>query len=94
MLIELDVRLGDGELFGLPGREIEGVRLILRRPLAGALHLAVFLFDNLLLHLLAHLQVRVARENDVGKIQHPAALHFAVGRFDEAVFVNARVAAQ
>ena len=94
VLIELDVRLGDGELFGLPGREIEGVRLILRRPLAGALHLAVFLFDNLLLHLLAHLQVRVARENDVGKIQHPAALHFAVGRFDEAVFVNARVAAQ
>ena len=94
MFVEFDVGLGDRVLLGFPGGLIEGVGLKLGRPLSGGFAAAVFLFDDLLFDLFAHFEVRIARENDLDKFQNSAALHLAVGRFDESVVVDPRIAAQ
>src|SRR5688572_15545508 len=92
VVVHRRVGLGDDVVVLFPRREIEGVRLeldaLLLRPAFDADHL-VGLDD------VVDLVLRVAAgvvDDDV--VHHPAVLHLAVRRLDEAELVDARVARQ
>jgi len=71
MTVHFHVGLSDCVFFGFPRRLIERVGLVLGKTLAGAFAFMVFLIDRLLLKLLAHFEMRIARIDDIHKFQKP-----------------------
>src|ERR1039457_6453837 len=87
VLIEFDVGLGNGVLVFLPGGEILAMRFVLGGLFLGA-QSGVGFCDVGAAHDVAHLVLCVAGIEDLDLIHDDALEHFAVGAFDEAVFVD------
>src|SRR6267143_1485687 len=90
-LIERYVGLRDDVLVFFPSGKIEAVRLV--NDLA-ALELFVEILDFILLDNFTGFEFAVTGVDDLNVVDDAAALDLAVGRFDEAVVVDAREAAQ
>ena len=93
-VIKLHVGLRDGVPVFFPRGKIEGERIDLRRLLALFFQFGVDLLDLMLLHVIADFVIAVARIDHGDVVDHASAFDPAVGRFDEAVVVDARIAAQ
>src|SRR5208282_5215406 len=90
-VVQGDVSLGDDILVLFPSREIEAVGFI--NDLA-ALQLVVEFFDAVAFHDIAGLEFAVAGIDDLHEVDDASALDAAIGRFDEAVIVDARKATE
>src|SRR5260370_844014 len=90
-VVERNVGLCHDVLVFFPRGKIETVRFI--NNLA-ALQLFVEILDFVLLNDLAGFKFTVTSVDDLNVVDDPAALDLAVGRFDKAVVVDAREAAQ
>ncbi len=93
LVVEFHVGLRDGVAVFFPRRKIERERLEFRRPLLLVFQLGIQLFGFVLFHVVADLVVAVAGIHDADVVEHAAALHPPVRRLDEAVVVDAGIAA-
>src|SRR5579864_8694263 len=93
-VVEFHVGLRDGVAIFLPSREVEGERFDRRRLLALLFQLVVDLLDFVLLDVIANFEIAVANVDDGDVVDHASTLDLAIGRFDEAVVVDAGIAAQ
>ncbi len=94
LVVEFHVGLCDGVAVLFPRGKIERERFDRRRLLALFFQLIVDLLDLMLLHVIADLVVAVANIHDGDVVDHASALDPAVGRLDEAVVVDPRIATQ
>src|SRR5882762_8561332 len=90
-LVERNVGLGDDVLVLFPCRKIEAIGFV--DDLA-ALQLIVELFDAVAFDDVPGLELAVAGVDDVDVVNDASTLHTAIGRFDEAVIVDAGKAAE
>src|SRR5882672_6691875 len=90
-LVERNVGLGDDVLVLFPCRKIEAIGFV--DDLA-ALQLVVELFDAVAFDDVARLEFAVTGVDDVDVVNDASTLHTAVGRFDEAVIIDAGKAAE
>src|SRR6266404_3836437 len=60
LVVQFDVRLGDGVAVFFPGRKVEGERFEFSRPLLFVFQLGIQLFGFMLLHVIADLVIAVA----------------------------------
>src|SRR5208283_4840288 len=89
--VERDVGLGDDVLVLFPSGQIEAIGLV--DDLA-ALELVVEFFDAVAFHDVAGLEFAVASVDDLDEVNDAAAFDTAIGRFDEAVIIDAREATE
>ena len=92
--IHLLIRLSDEVFVFFPGRQIERIRNVIGAFSLLRLQFFVFFFNGFTLDMLGDFVLRIAGADDGHVIDNPAVLHLAVRALDEAVFVDARVAAQ
>ena len=93
-VVDLRVRLRDDVAVFLPGGQVERVRHELRRPLLARLGVGVRFGDGVRVDDLPQLELRAAAVGDAHIVDGPSGLDPAVGRLDEAEFVDPRVAGQ
>src|SRR5262249_13477727 len=93
-VIKFDVGLRDDVTVFFPSGKIERVRLVVGRLLAPIFEIGVDLFDLVLFHVIADLEVAVTGVHDAHVVLHTSVLNATVRRLDEAVVVDARVAAE
>src|SRR6266849_2108987 len=89
--VECNVGLRDHVLVLFPSGKIEAVRLV---DHFAAFQFVVKLFDAIPLDNFASLEFAVARIHHLHVVDDPDSLHLAVRRFDEAVIIDARKAAE
>ena len=94
LVVEFDVGLRDGVAVFFPRRKIERERLQFGRPLLLVFQLGIQLFGFVLFQVIADFVIAVAGVDDADVVEHASILDPAVGRLDEAVVVDPRIAAQ
>src|SRR5262249_50209503 len=94
LIVQLHVGLGDHVTVLFPRGEVEGERLEIDQLLAALAQIGVALLGFLHLNVVAYAVIAVAGVDHGYKIDHPRFAHAPVGRLDEAVIVDAGIAAQ
>ena len=94
LVVELDVGLRDGVLVLFPCRQVEAERHVVDGALAFLLKLGVEARGFFLLDVIADAQAAFAGVDDFNEVENARVLHLAVRRLDEAVFIDARKAAE
>ena len=94
LIVKLHVGLCDGVAIFFPSRKIERERLDRCRLLALLFQLIIDLLDFVLLDVISDFEVTIANVDDRDVVDDAPTLDLAIGRLDEAVVVDAGVAAQ
>ena len=94
LVVEFDIRLGDGVPVFLPRGKIEAEGNRVDGALARLLQLGIQARRLVLLDVIAHAQAAFAGVDDLNEIENLRVLHLAVRRLDKSILIDARKATQ